>query len=612
MRSRPGLPWASSRRARPAHTPGSIRDVARRRSRSTSSFDSPPSHLADRPFFRPREAGWYDDSAAVSTLYRPEPVPIDAPREPAVRLIPLGGLGEIGLNMMLVESGDDIVAVDCGLLFPDDEMPGVDYVIPDFTYLREHRERFRAVVLTHGHEDHVGALSYLLREFDVPVYGTPLTLAIARGRLGELGVLERADLRSYVPGDEIRVGRLVVIPIRVTHSIADGIGLAIETPVGTIVHTGDFKLDPRPIDAEQPDYAKFAALGERGVLCLCSDSTNVSRPGRTGSETEVGEALQGRFAAASGRILVATFASHIHRIQQVLSMAAAVGRKVALLGRSMVANVAVASEMGYLKVPEGLVVSLEDLGALPAAQQVILSTGSQGETHSAVSLIAAGEHKYVEVGPDDLVIFSSRVIPGNERVIGRVINALLRRGAEVLWEDVAFVHVSGHASQDDLEHMIELTRPRYFMPVHGEYRHLVEDGLGLELAKSGARVLTGYPASRVFVDGKGIGDVGQVVLRDRQLLAEAGMVVVALTIDKTTGSVVAGPDIASRGFVYVKESEELMEEVKQAVREALAAREEPEVIDRELIGAVVRSAVRRFINQRFDRKPVVIPLVLEI
>ena len=567
----------------------------------------------------------------MSTLYRPEPVPIDVPTEPAVRLIPLGGLGEIGLNMMLVESGDDIVAVDCGLLFPDDEMPGVDYVIPDFTYLRAHRERFRAVVLTHGHEDHIGALSYLLREFDVPVYGTPLTLAIARHRLQELGVLDRADLRCYEPGDEIRAGGFVVIPIRVTHSIADGIGLAIETPVGTVIHTGDFKLDPRPVDAAQPDYAKFAALGERGVLCLCSDSTNVGRPGRTGSETEVGEALQGRFAEAPGRILVATFASHIHRIQQVLNLAAAGGRKVALLGRSMVANVAVASEMGYLKVPEGLLVSLEDLGALPARKQVILSTGSQGETHSAVSLIAAGEHKYVEVGAGDLVIFSSRVIPGNERVIGRAINALLKRGAEVLWEDVAFVHVSGHASQEDLEQMIALTRPKYFMPVHGEYRHLlqhsrlaeragvprdqiflVEDGLGLELSKSGARVLGGYPAGRVFVDGKGIGDVGQVVLRDRQLLAEAGMVVVALTVDKTTGTVVAGPEIASRGFVYVKESEELMDEVKQAVREALAARQEPEVIDRELIGAVVRSAVRRFINQRFDRKPVVIPLVLEV
>ena len=567
----------------------------------------------------------------MSTLYRPDPVPIDVPAEPAVRLIPLGGLGEIGLNMMLVESGDDIIAVDCGLLFPDDEMPGVDYVIPDFTYLREHRERFRAVVLTHGHEDHIGALSYLLREFDVPVYGTPLTLAIARHRLSELGVLERADLRSYAPGDEIRAGGFVVVPIRVTHSIADGIGLCIETPVGTVIHTGDFKLDPRPVDAEQPDYAKFAALGERGVLCLCSDSTNVGRPGRTGSETEVGEALAGRFAQAPGRILVATFASHIHRIQQVLNLAHAGGRKVALLGRSMLANVAVASEMGYLKVPEGLLVSLEDLGALAPRKQVILSTGSQGETHSAVSLIAAGEHKYVEVGPGDLVIFSSRVIPGNERVIGRVINALLRRGAEVLWEDIAFVHVSGHASEDDLKQMMELTRPRYFMPVHGEYRHLlqhsklaesagiskdriflVEDGLGLELSESGARVLAGYPAGRVFVDGKGIGDVGQVVLRDRQLLAEAGMVVVALTVDKATGSVIAGPEIASRGFVYMKESDELMEEVKQAIREALAAREEPEVIDRELIGAVVRSAVRRFINQRFNRKPIVIPLVLEV
>ena len=567
----------------------------------------------------------------MSTIYRPLPVPIDVPAKPAVRLIPLGGLGEIGLNMMLVESGDDIIAVDCGLLFPDDEMPGVDYVIPDWTYLREQRDRFRAVVLTHGHEDHIGALAYLLREFDVPVYGTPLTLAIARHRLTELGALARADLRPYRPGDEIRVGGLVVEPIRVTHSIADGIGLAIETPAGTVVHTGDFKLDESPVDAAQPDYARFRALGERGVLALCSDSTNVGRPGRTGSETEVGAALQGRFAQAPGRILVATFASHIHRIQQVLNLAAACSRKVALLGRSMVANVAVASELGYLKVPDGLLVTLEELGELPARRQVILSTGSQGETHSAVSLIAAGEHKDVSVGAGDLVIFSSRVIPGNERVIGRAINALLRRGAEVLWEDVAFVHVSGHASQEDLKHMIALTRPRYFMPVHGEYRHLlqharlaegagvppervflVEDGLGLELSKSGARVLAGYPTGRIFVDGKGIGDVGQVVLRDRQLLAEAGMVVVALTIDKVSGSVVAGPEIASRGFVYMKESDELMEEVKRAVREALAAREEPEVIDRELIGAIARSAVRRFINQRFDRKPVVIPLVLEV
>ncbi|HJV54988.1 MAG TPA: ribonuclease J [Methylomirabilota bacterium] len=567
----------------------------------------------------------------MNTTYRPEPVPIDVPGEPAVRLIPLGGLGEIGLNMMLIESGPDILAVDCGLLFPDDEMPGVDFAIPDFSYLREHREAFRAVVLTHGHEDHVGALTYLLREFAVPVYGTPLTLAIARHRLAENGLLEQADLRAYAPGDRLTIGGFTVEPIRVTHSIADGIGLAIETPIGTVVHTGDFKLDRQPVDRQQPDYSRFAALGEQGVLVLCSDSTNVGRPGHTGSETEVGRALAGRFAAAPGRVIVATFASHIHRIQQVLDLAARSDRHVALLGRSMVSNVAVAAELGYLQVPEGLVMPLEDLAELPAQRQVILSTGSQGEPNSAISLIAAGDHKYVQTSPGDLVIFSSRVIPGNERVLGRVINALLRRGAEVLWEDVAFVHVSGHASQEDLKEMLALTRPRYFMPVHGEYRHLlqharlaegvgipkdriflIEDGLGLEVTAAGTRVLGPYPAGPVLVDGKGVGDVGGVVLRDRQLLAEAGMVVVALTVDRTTGSIVAGPEIASRGFVYMKEADALMDEVKAAVRDALASRQEPEVFDRELVGATVRSAVRRFVNQRFQRKPVVLPVILEV
>jgi ribonuclease J len=398
-----------------------------------------------------------------------------------------------------------------------------------------------------------------------------------------------------------------------------------------VIHTGDFKLDPHPVDDRQPDYAKFAALGERGVLLLCSDSTNVGRPGRTGSETEVGAALARPFETASGRIIVATFASHIHRIQQVLDLAARCGRRVSLLGRSMVGNVAVAAELGYLTVPEGLLVSLDELADLPPGRQVILSTGSQGETNSAVSLMAAGEHKYVQVERGDLVIFSSRVIPGNERVIGRAINALLRRGAEVLWEDVAFVHVSGHASQDDLRDMLALARPRYFVPVHGEYRHLLqhcrlaeqtgmpadrifllEDGLGLEVTRSGARVLGRYPAERILVDGKGVGDVGPVVLRDRQLLAEAGMLVVALTIDRQTGAIVAGPEIASRGFVYMKEADLLMDEVKAAVREALAARDESQAIDKELIGTTVRTTVRRFINQRFQRKPVVLPVVLDV
>jgi ribonuclease J len=567
----------------------------------------------------------------MNTTYRPEPVPIDAPGEPAVRLIPLGGLGEIGLNMMLIECGPDILAVDCGLLFPDDEMPGVDFAIPDWAYLRERRDAFRAVVLTHGHEDHIGALSYLLREFPVPVYGTPLTLAIAKHRLAENGVLEQADLRTYAPGDRIAIGGFTVEPIRVTHSIADGIGLAIETPLGTVVHTGDFKLDAHPVDHQQPDYSRFAALGERGVLVLCSDSTNVGRPGHTGSETLVGQALAGRFAEAPGRIIVATFASHIHRIQQVLDLAAQCHRHVALLGKSMMTNVAVAQDMGYLTVPEGLVLPLEELAELSAQRQVIVSTGSQGEPNSALSLIAAGDHKYVHAGPGDLVIFSSRVIPGNERVIGRVINALLRRGAEVLWEDVAFVHVSGHASQEDLKQMLALTRPRYFVPVHGEFRHLlqharlaegvgipkdriflIEDGLGLEVTASGTRVLGGYPAGPVLVDGKGVGDVGSVVLRDRQLLAEAGMLVIALTIDRTTGLIVAGPEIVSRGFVYMKEADALMDEVKTAVRDALAGRKAPEAFDRELVGAMVRSAARRFINQRFQRKPVVLPVILEV
>jgi len=550
--------------------------------------------------------------------------------EPVVRLIPLGGLGEIGLNMMLVESGDDLIAIDCGLMFPDDELPGIDHVIPDFTYALERRTGFRAVVLTHGHEDHIGALPYLLRQLPVPVYGTPLTLALVAERLREHGLLETADLRSMRPRDRIQAGVFGIEPIRVTHSIADGIGLAIDTPAGTIVHTGDFKLDPSPLDGEAPDYRRFAELGERGVTVLCSDSTNVDRPGHTRSEVEVGQALGGRFDVATGRIIVATFASHIHRIQQVLTLAARTDRRVALLGMSMQKNVTIAADLGYLQVPPSIVVPLEELASLPARQQVILSTGSQGEPHSALALMAAGEHKYVKVERGDLVIISARVIPGHERTIGRVVNALYRLGAEVLYEDNAFVHVPGHASQDDLKLMMSLTRPRYFVPVHGEYRHLLgharlaksvgiapervflmEDGMGLELSTSDARVVGGFPAGRVLVDGKSVGDIGAVVLRDRQLLAEDGLIAVSVAFDKS-GVVVAGPEIASRGFVYVKENELLMEELKKAVLAALAERDSDAPFDRELVGATVRSAVRHFVNQRFRRKPVVLPIVLEV
>src|SRR5262245_15604822 len=548
---------------------------------------------------------------------------------PAVRLIPLGGLGEIGLNMMLVESGDDLIAVDCGLMFPDDELPGIDYVIPDFSYALGKRAGFRAVFLTHGHEDHIGALPYLLSSTQVPVYGTPMTLALVRERLREHDILE-ADLRPLRPRDRVEIGPFALRAIRVTHSIVDGIGLVIETPAGTIVHTGDFKLDPSPLDGELPDYRTFAELGDRGVLVLCSDSTNADRPGHTRSETEVGESLAEHFSRAEGRIIVATFASHVHRIQHVLNLAPRTGRRVALLGMSMQRNVALAAELGHLRIPEGIVWPLDELAARPSRDQVILSTGSQGEPNSALALMAAGEHKYVQVEPGDLVILSSRVIPGHERTVGRVINGLYRRGAEVLHDSNAFVHVSGHASQDDLKLMLNLTRPRYLLPVHGEYRHLLghsrlaasvgiptdhifvlEDGMGLEVTASEARVVGRFPAGRVLVDGKGIGDIGAVVLRDRQLLANEGLVAVSLAVDRA-GAVVAGPQIASRGVVYVKENEALLEELRAAVAAVLEARDASAPFDREVTGALVRTAVRQFISQRFQRKPVVLPIILEL
>jgi len=550
--------------------------------------------------------------------------------EPSVRIVPLGGLGEIGLNMMLIEAGEDLLAVDCGLMFPDATMPGVDYVIPDFTYLLAKREQVRGVILTHAHEDHIGALPYLLRELDVPVYGPRMALALAGERLREHGREDRARLVPVEPRRAFDVGGFRVEPIRVTHSVVDGLGYAIETPVGTLVHTGDFKFDPHPIDGERSDYHRLAELGERGVLCLMADSTNVDRPGTTPSEREVGRALAERLRRARGRVILATFASHVHRIQQVLDLAAAFGRKVALLGRSMETNVRLAAELGYLRVPDGVLLPLEELAALPPYRQVILSTGSQGEPNSALALMAAGEHKSLQVGDGDLVILSARVIPGHERTITGLVNQLLRLGAEVLWEGVAFVHVSGHASQDELRLMLNLVRPQFFVPVHGEYRHLVahaqlardvgipgehvfviEDGQGIELTKTGARALQRFPVGRVLVDGKGVGDVGAVVLRDRELLAEDGMVVVAVTVDRVTGEVLAGPELASRGWVYERESEGVLEEAKAALREALAAHPRETPLAREALVALLRGTLRRFITQRYDRKPIVLPLVLD-
>ncbi len=550
--------------------------------------------------------------------------------EPTVRVIPLGGLGEIGLNMMLVEAGDDLLAIDCGLMFPEDDMPGIDYVIPDFSYLLAKRAHLRGVILTHGHEDHIGALPYLLREADVPVYGTRIALALAAERLREHGLAEQARLSPVEPRRVFDLGPFRIEPIRVTHSVVDGVGYGIETPVGTLVHTGDFKFDPSPIDDQRSDYHRLAELGERGVLCMLSDSTNVDRAGATPSEREVGRHLAERFRRASGRILLATFASHIHRIQQVLDLAATHGRRVALLGRSMETNVRIASELGYLGVPEDCLVSLEELATLPPYRQVILSTGSQGEPNSAMALMAAEEHKSVQVTEGDLVVLSARIIPGHERTITRLVNQFLRLGAEVLWEPVAFVHVSGHASQEELKLALNLVRPKFFIPVHGEYRHLlahgrlaqevglaadhvfvIEDGQGVEFTKTTGRVLQRFPVGRVLVDGKGVGDVGAVVLRDRQLLAQDGMVVVAVTVDRGTGEIIAGPEIASRGWVYERESEAVLEEAKTVLRQALTAHGGEEPMPRDVLQSLLRGTLRRFINQRYDRKPIVLPIILE-
>jgi ribonuclease J len=560
----------------------------------------------------------------------PAGAPGDPAIEPSVRILPLGGLGEIGLNMMLLESGEDLLAVDCGLMFPDDEMPGVDYVIPDFSPLLARRSQVRGVILTHAHEDHIGALPHLLRELDVPVYGPRMALALAGERLREHGLQDRARLVPVEPRRAFDVGGFRVEPIRVTHSVVDGLGYGIETPVGTLVHTGDFKFDPHPIDGERSDYHRLAEFGERGVLCLMADSTNVDRPGTTPSEHEVGRALTDRIRGAPGRVIVATFASHIHRIQQVLDLAVGFGRKVALLGRSMETSVRLAAELGYLRVPDGALLPLEELSTLPPYRQVIISTGSQGEPNSALALMAAAEHKYLQVGEGDLVILSARVIPGHERTITRLVNQLLRQGAEVLWEGMAFVHVSGHASRDELKLMLSLVRPQFFVPVHGEYRHLltharlaqevglpaehafvIEDGERLELTKTSARVLARVPLARVLVDGKGVGDVGAVVLRDRQLLAEDGMVVVAVTVDRATRLVVAGPEIVSRGWVYEREAEGVLEEAKAALREALAAEGAEAPLERDALAALLRGTLRRFISQRYDRKPIVLPIVLD-
>lgn len=549
-------------------------------------------------------------------------------------IIPLGGLGEIGKNMTVIQYEDDIVILDSGLAFPEDDMLGIDLVIPDITYLLENQDKIKAVVITHGHEDHIGSLSYLLKQIDVPVYGTRLALGLAECRLKENNV-GNYKLVPVKPGDQISFGSIEVGFIRVSHSIPDSVGMYFKTPVGTIVHTGDFKIDYTPVDGKVMDIHKFAELGDEGVLVLMSDSTNAERPGFTKSERQVGIALDEAFNNAKGRILLATFASNVLRVQQAITSACKYGRKVAIIGRSMINVINIATELGYLTVPEGVLIDIDEIKNYPGNQILILSTGSQGEPMSALTRMAMNDHRKVEIYPSDTVIISATPIPGNEKSVSKTIDALLRLGAEVIHERSAGIHVSGHASQEELKLMLTLVRPQYFIPVHGEYRMLISHGklaeeLGvakenifigsngqvLEFTKESGVVmgkLAGKVTSgKVFVDGLGVGDVGNIVMRDRSKLSQDGVLIVVITMDKESGCVVAGPDLVSRGFVYVRESGQLMVEAKQKVRQALANCEANKVIEWAAIKGSVRDALSKYVYEKTRRSPMILPIIMEV
>jgi ribonuclease J len=549
----------------------------------------------------------------------------------ALNVIPLGGLGEIGLNMMAYQHGDDIIIADCGLMFPEPDMLGIDYVIPDITWLRERRDCVRAICLTHGHEDHIGALPFVLQELNVPVYGTALTLGFVNEKLKEYKLDGVVELVTVKPRDTVELGCFQVEFLRVAHSVVDGCALAITTPEGVVIHTGDFKIDQTPVDGELTDLARLSSYGDKGVLALFSDSTNVEREGYTISEKYVGEAFADIFPKCRGRIIVAAFSSNIHRVQQVADVAIACGRKILLNGRSMIANVRIARQLGYLNIPDDMLLDLRELAYLPPEQVCMVTTGSQGEPMSSLTRIALDDHKQIKLERGDTVILSSRFIPGNERTISELINHLYRRGAEVYHEKVSEVHVSGHASQEELKLMMNIVRPRFFMPIHGEYRHLVKHiqlaqkvGIPKErciLAVNGevvafyadtAAIIEKVESGRVFVDGKGVGDVGNVVLKDRKHLSEDGMVVVIIGINQSSGELIHGPDIVSRGFVFEDESQEYLETARGIVVDALDELNDEMRRDSEEVKTVVRQVLRRFFKKTIERRPVILPVVMEM
>jgi ribonuclease J len=556
---------------------------------------------------------------------------VESTKANKLKIIPLGGLEEVGKNMTVIEYGDSMILIDCGIAFPEDEMLGIDLVIPDITYLEKNKDKLKAIVITHGHEDHIGSIPYVLKQLNVPIYATRLTLGIIKIKLEEHKLVRETKMKCVKAGDIITIGDLKIEFIRTTHSIADSVALAIHTPVGIIVHTGDFKVDYTPIDGKQMDFARLAALGEKGVLALMSDSTNSERPGYTMSESSVGDVFDKIFQDCDKRIIVATFASNVHRVQQIVNAAVKVNRKVAICGRSMVNVMTVAKELGYLDIPDDVLIDIEEIDNYTPEKMVLITTGSQGEPMSALSRMSQGNHRKVVINNQDLVIISASPIPGNEKLVSNIIDDLFKIGADVIYHSLADIHVSGHACAEEQKLMLSLVKPKFFIPVHGEFRHLkahaetarkigipeqniimMTNGKVLELDNESYKITGTVQSGSVLIDGLGVGDVGNIVLRDRQHLSQDGLIVIVITMDSKTGHVIAGPDVISRGFVYVRESENLMEEIRQIIKRELAKCEEKKTMDWTTIKNMLKDSLKDFLYEKTKRNPMIIPIITEV
>ena len=552
-------------------------------------------------------------------------------RKESLRIIPLGGLGEIGKNITAIEYEDEIIVIDCGISFPDEDMYGIDLVIPDIKYLLDNKDKVKGLFLTHGHEDHIGAIPYILKQINMPVYGTKLTIGLVESKLKEHDMLSKTNLIPISPGESIKLNKLIIEFIRVTHSIAESCALAIHTPIGTVLHTGDFKIDYTPIDGKVMDLNRIAQLGQEGILLLMADSTNVERAGHSLSEKIIGETLNRIISNANGRVIVATFASNIHRMQQIADASMMYNRKIVFSGRSMENISNVAMDLGYLHIPKESIVGIEDLNRYPSDKITIITTGSQGEPMAGLSRIAYGSHRHISIEQDDLFIISASPIPGNDKLVSRVINQLYRKGVEVIYEDLEDIHVSGHAYKEELKLIHTLVKPKYFMPVHGEYRHLkhhsdlalklgmdksnvftLETGQVLEISQDKAIATEKVHTGVVFVDGIGIGDVGNIVLRDRRDLARDGMVTIVVAINKETYSIVSGPDIITRGFIYARESEVLIKKIKDVAKEEIEICLENNIIEWQVLKSGVRKSVEQLLYHKTKRRPSVFPIIMEV